>query len=152
MPPGADPQLDLLTRFLEAYPLFVYGSLMPGRSRWGLIADLVEPMRESSVSGRLFDSGIDYPAGVLDASQVGGATAQTSADEATEDDPRVHGWLLQVHPEHCEEVAHLLLAIEGDLFQPLLVRVDDSGYAAAFSWLGETSSLLVVADGRWSGD
>ena len=56
--------------------LFVYGTLMPGRLRWPLIADDVVRQRPSAVPGTLYDTGLGYPAFV-----VGG-------------DHRVPGWLL----------------------------------------------------------
>lgn len=46
--------------------LFVYGTLMPGQSRWPALAPWVEgEPGPDSVTGRLFDTGYGWPAAVI---------------------------------------------------------------------------------------
>jgi gamma-glutamylcyclotransferase (GGCT)/AIG2-like uncharacterized protein YtfP len=48
--------------------LFVYGTLRPGDVRWHLLAPfVVDDGCLDTVSGRLFDTGFDYPAASFDA-------------------------------------------------------------------------------------
>jgi gamma-glutamylcyclotransferase (GGCT)/AIG2-like uncharacterized protein YtfP len=45
-----------------ATSLFVYGTLMPGRLRWGLLAAVAVASRPDTVAGRLYDTGEGWPA------------------------------------------------------------------------------------------
>jgi gamma-glutamylcyclotransferase (GGCT)/AIG2-like uncharacterized protein YtfP len=48
--------------------LFVYGTLRPGDVRWRILEPfVVDGGWPDSVSGQLFDTGLDYPAAVFDA-------------------------------------------------------------------------------------
>jgi gamma-glutamylcyclotransferase (GGCT)/AIG2-like uncharacterized protein YtfP len=42
--------------------LFVYGTLMPGRLRWGLLEAVAVSTRPDTVAGRLYDTGAGWPA------------------------------------------------------------------------------------------
>lgn len=42
--------------------LFVYGTLMPGRLRWGLLEAAAVSSRPDTVVGRLYDTGLGWPA------------------------------------------------------------------------------------------
>lgn len=47
--------------------LFVYGTLLPGARSWEVLAPFVNGHgTPDSVSGELFDTGLGYPAGVVD--------------------------------------------------------------------------------------
>ncbi len=47
--------------------LFVYGTLRPGDVRWRFLEPfVVDEGWDDSIAGRLFDTGLDYPAAVLD--------------------------------------------------------------------------------------
>jgi hypothetical protein len=46
---------------VAADKLFVYGSTMPGQSRYGYIEHYVESSTPDAVEGLLYDSGQDYP-------------------------------------------------------------------------------------------
>ena len=47
--------------------LFVYGTLRPGDVRWHLLEPfVVDEGWPDTISGRLFDTGLDYPAAILD--------------------------------------------------------------------------------------
>lgn len=46
--------------------LFVYGTLRPGDVRWPMLEPwVVDVGHDDTVSGRLFDTGLDYPAVIL---------------------------------------------------------------------------------------
>ncbi len=75
--------------------VFVYGTLMPGDCRWSLIADDVVALRRAMVSGRLFDTGRDYP----------GARFEL--------DGTIHGWVLELRSTRSEQAIERLDAIEG---------------------------------------
>jgi len=60
--------------------LFVYGTLMPGRLRWGLLAGVAVWTVPDSVPGRLYDTGEGWPA------------ARFGADGA------IPGWVVGVLP------------------------------------------------------
>jgi gamma-glutamylcyclotransferase (GGCT)/AIG2-like uncharacterized protein YtfP len=46
--------------------LFVYGTLIPGRLRWPLLAPYATAHRPAAVPGRLFDSGQGWPVATFD--------------------------------------------------------------------------------------
>ncbi|MGI9645661.1 MAG: gamma-glutamylcyclotransferase family protein [Ilumatobacteraceae bacterium] len=51
---------------MAGHHLFVYGTLRPGDVRWHLLAPfVVDDGRPDTVAGRLFDTGLDYPAAVF---------------------------------------------------------------------------------------
>ena len=69
--------------------LFVYGTLRPGDVRWSMLEPfVVDGGVADTVAGRLFDTGLDYPAAVFggDATIVGGTYLLHSdtLDEALE--------------------------------------------------------------------
>ena len=49
----------------EPASLFVYGTLMPGRLRWPLLAPFATGHRPAGVTGALFDSGQGWPVATL---------------------------------------------------------------------------------------
>jgi gamma-glutamylcyclotransferase (GGCT)/AIG2-like uncharacterized protein YtfP len=120
-------------------PLFLYGTLQPGRSRWHAIADLVDVVGPASTNGVVVATPHGYPAADL-------AAAGT-----------VHGTL--VAPRTAATAVQLYRAVDGIegvpwLFRRRTVRVGHDraeAWAAAYAWApgqgpppGE-----VVADGRW---
>jgi gamma-glutamylcyclotransferase (GGCT)/AIG2-like uncharacterized protein YtfP len=48
-----------------ALPLFVYGTLMPGHLRWGVIEPHALGWRPAAVEGHLYDTGEGWPAAVF---------------------------------------------------------------------------------------
>jgi gamma-glutamylcyclotransferase (GGCT)/AIG2-like uncharacterized protein YtfP len=51
--------------------VFVYGTLLPGESRWHHLARFVDDAgRDDAVPGRLFDTGLGFPAAVFDEDAV----------------------------------------------------------------------------------
>ena len=55
--------------------VFVYGTLRPGDVRWCFLEPfVVDEGWDDSISGRLFDTGLDYPAALLDGRAEPGGT------------------------------------------------------------------------------
>ena len=52
--------------------IFVYDTLMPGHLRWGLVEPHAVVHRPATVPGRLFDTGLGWPAAVLETGGIGG--------------------------------------------------------------------------------
>jgi gamma-glutamylcyclotransferase (GGCT)/AIG2-like uncharacterized protein YtfP len=109
--------------------LFVYGTLMPGRLRWPLIADDVVRRRPSAVPGTLYDTGLGYPALV-----VGG-------------DGRVPGWLLRLS-ERAPAVLAQLDAVEGPRYRRTGVTTEDGVAALTYAYIGDPAGFTVL-DGPW---
>jgi gamma-glutamylcyclotransferase (GGCT)/AIG2-like uncharacterized protein YtfP len=116
--------------------VFVYGTLMPGRLRWPLVADRVVAHRPATVRGTLLDTGCGYPALVL----PGAGT--------------VHGWLLELDPDRAEGTLALLDEIEGSGYHRVPVLVDDGsdGGAPALTYVarGATAGFEPIPSGRWA--
>ena len=112
--------------------LFVYGTLMPGRLRWPLIADDVVRQRPSAVPGTLYDTGLGYPAFV-----VGG-------------DHRVPGWLLGLS-ERASTVFEQLDVVEGPHYRRTDVTTVDGVRALTYAFIGDPAGFTVL-DGPWDRD
>lgn len=55
--------------------VFVYGTLRPGDVRWHFLEPfVVDEGWDDSITGRLFDTGLDYPAAVIDERAEPGGT------------------------------------------------------------------------------
>jgi gamma-glutamylcyclotransferase (GGCT)/AIG2-like uncharacterized protein YtfP len=112
--------------------LFVYGTLMPGRLRWPLIADDVVGRRPSAVTGTLYDTGLGYPALVL-----GG-------------DRRVAGWLLGLS-DRAPAVLEHLDAVEGPRYRRTDVTTVDGVRALTYAYIGDAAGFSAL-DGPWDRD
>lgn len=133
---GAWPTTDL-----DDLPLFVYGTLQPGRQRWDQISDLVEVVGPAATAGRVTATFYGYPA-----VELGGRG-------------QVHGTLLRpVGPRAARELVSRCDAIEDapSLFQRRAapVRVEDGWtWAIVYVWnpgQGPPPGSH-VPDGRWNG-
>jgi len=112
--------------------LFVYGTLMPGRLRWPLIADDVVRQRPCTVAGTLYDTGLGYPALV-----VGG-------------DRRVPGWLLGLS-QRAPAVLEHLDAVEGPRYRRTDVTTLDGVRALTYAFVGDSAGFTLL-DGPWDRD
>ena len=112
--------------------LFVYGTLMPGRLRWPLIAADVMRQRPSAIPGTLYDTGHGYPALV-----VGG-------------DRRVPGWLLELS-ERAPTVLEELDVVEGPHYRRTAVTTVDGIRALTYAYIGDPAGFTVL-DGPWDRD
>src|SRR5262245_60887297 len=76
--------------------MFVYGTLMPGRLRWPLLARFAVDHRPAVVAGRLYDSGRGWPMAVF----VGdGSTPERVPGHVVDLDPTTLGECLVVIDE-----------------------------------------------------
>lgn len=113
----ADTLLPLST---EPIPLFAYGTLQPGQSRWAAIQHLVQGTEPAEALARRIDTGFGYP-GVVDLGK--GCTT---------------GTLLIPHEDTYHEFLRLLDSIEGhpSLFTRTLIQVQTGQLAWIYAWNG----------------
>jgi len=106
-------------------PVFAYGTLQPGESRWRHVEPYVIDHQPASAVGRRVDTGLGFPGLVLD-------------EAAT-----IHGTLLRVRPERRHELIRLLDAIEGhpDFYQRSVVRLHSGNLAWTYVWNGDSREL-----------
>lgn len=114
--------------------LFVYGTLMPGRLRWPLVADAVGARRPGAIAGTLYDTGHGYPALVL----AGGG--------------RVEGWLLGFAPEGAADLMARLDVVEGPDYRQAPVTTEDGTAAVTYEWVGPPAPTFVALAGRWENE
>ncbi|HXH56402.1 gamma-glutamylcyclotransferase family protein [Iamia sp.] len=100
------PPTGCATLAAMAPPLFVYGTLMPGHLRWGVLEQHAVGWRPAAVEGRLHDTGEGWPAAVF----VPG-------------DDLIRGWAVDLRPEVAEVVMVHLDEVEG-VTQGLFLRVE----------------------------
>ena len=114
--------------------VFVYGTLMPGESRWPALRRYAVSWGPATARGRLWDTGRGYPAVRFD--QSGDA---------------VPGVLVTIAPESAAVAVALLDRIEGEgvLYRRVWVATS-GGPAVAYEWLGPTEGLAPLAQG-WAG-
>jgi gamma-glutamylcyclotransferase (GGCT)/AIG2-like uncharacterized protein YtfP len=113
--------------------LFAYGTLMPGRLRWPLVAADVVDRRPATIAGTLYDTGRGYPALVLDAGGDAGA---------------VEGWLLGFADEHAAAVLAGLDEVEGPSYGRARVTAADGTEAVTYRYLGSPAGFVRL-DGAW---
>lgn len=104
----------------QPLPLFVYGTLRPGESRWPLVADSIRDVGETGMAGRRLDTGYGYPGLVSDPHET------------------VTGVVLSAHPEAARGLMEALDVIEGhpDLFVRTLSRTTSGSLAWVYRWQG----------------
>ena len=81
-----------------AQTVFVYGTLMPGHLRWGVLAPHARGHRPAVAVGTLYDTGNGWPAASFDPP---GSSAG------------VCGWLVDLEPTAAEDLLERLDEIEG---------------------------------------
>lgn len=126
--PRAKPSDDLSAARLNR--LFVYGTLMPGRLRWPLLAPHAVGHRLAEVPGALFDSGNGWPVAVFgDAGTVPGTVVEL--------DPAILDELLPVIDEVEDTV--------GGAFERVVVTTTDGETAWAYRYLHDVSPMTRIA-------
>lgn len=120
-------------------PLFVYGTLQPGMSRWSTIAHLVEVVSPAEARGSLVGTVFDWPAASFDGTGVvyGTLVRATSAAAAVE---------LFLAADRIEDVPRLFRRVAAP------VSVDHrTVWAAAYAWNTEQGEPpgTRLSDGRW---
>jgi gamma-glutamylcyclotransferase (GGCT)/AIG2-like uncharacterized protein YtfP len=117
----------------EPSNLFVYGTLMPGRLRWPILAPFAHGHRPTTVSGKLYDSGNGWPVAVFG------------------DDGEVPGVLVELDPELVNEALPLLDEVEGtatELLRRVEVVTADGERAWAYHCPHDVDSLTPIE--RWA--
>lgn len=116
-----------------ALPLFVYGTLMPGHLRWGVLEPHAVGWRPAAVEGRLYDTGQGWPAAVF----------------APGDDV-VRGWAVDLRPEVVDVVmAHLdeVEGVDAGLFRRVEVDLLWGEAVAAYELVADPGDLPRID--RW---
>jgi gamma-glutamylcyclotransferase (GGCT)/AIG2-like uncharacterized protein YtfP len=111
--------------------VFVYGTLMPGRLRWPLVADDVVARAPDSVRAVLLDTGRGYPAARLD---PGGST---------------HGWVLELRASTVATVLDRLDRVEGPDYQRTTVTTAAGRAVHLWIFTGDPTGFVPLPDGRW---
>jgi gamma-glutamylcyclotransferase (GGCT)/AIG2-like uncharacterized protein YtfP len=113
--------------------LFVYGTLLPGHLRWPMLEPHAVAWRDTSVAGRLYDTGNGWPAAVL-----GGGS------------DRVPGAVVELSADRAEQLLAVLDEAEGvpDLFVRIRVETLAGDHAWAYSRPGPVAGLARIE--RWS--
>lgn len=111
--------------------VFVYGTLMPGQSRWSALEPYATTWTPATAAGRLWDTRRGYPAVQF------GATG----------DP-VPGFLVLLAPERAARAIAELDRIEGEgvLFGRVEI-VTSAGPAGSYEWLGPTDDFTPMVHG-----
>jgi gamma-glutamylcyclotransferase (GGCT)/AIG2-like uncharacterized protein YtfP len=108
-------------------PVFVYGTLMPGRLRWDLVKEHVTAAEPARVAGALYDTGRGYPAACFD------------------DDGEVPGWVLTIEPSAHARLLALLDRVEGDEYRRVRVATVDGRSVEAYDWVGARDELVPLS-------
>jgi gamma-glutamylcyclotransferase (GGCT)/AIG2-like uncharacterized protein YtfP len=114
--------------------LFVYGTLMPERLRWPILAPFARSHRPAAASGRLYDSGRGWPVAVFGGDEV------------------IPGVLVELDPERVEEALPILDEVEGtatDSLRRIEVTTLDGTLAWTYHHAHTTAGLVRIE--RWEG-
>lgn len=111
--------------------LFVYGSSMPGMSRYREISEYVTRSARDSVQGQLYDSGLGYPM-----AKFGG-------------EGEVRGFVLWLDPETADAALAEMTRLESGLFHPTSVRTLSGVTAQGYEWIGVTDGYPRIE--AWGG-
>lgn len=114
--------------------VFCYGTLLPGEQRWPYLEPFVQSHEDDRVSGRLFDTGLGYPAARFDHVGV------------------IHGRVFRLDPLRFVEALDLLDEIEGavDGLYHRVSLVTSLGIAAyAYQHGGAMEGLTPISGGDW---
>ena len=111
--------------------LFVYGTLMPGHARWPHLEPFATTWTEATATGRLFDTGHDFPCATFDP-----------------DGDAIPGVVVELVDATREEALEAMDRIEGFLY--VRIEVETSvGPAWSYAWTGRTDDLTPIRS--WAG-
>jgi gamma-glutamylcyclotransferase (GGCT)/AIG2-like uncharacterized protein YtfP len=114
--------------------VFVYGTLMPGESRWSALRAFAESWEQATTSGSLWDTGQGYPAAIF---AVGGDCFP--------------GVIVTIRQDLWPQAIRRLDRIEDEGVLYRRVEISTSkGNATSYEWIGSTSSLHPMRSG-WAG-
>jgi gamma-glutamylcyclotransferase (GGCT)/AIG2-like uncharacterized protein YtfP len=116
---------------MTARAIFVYGTLLPGESRWPILAPYIAEVVEATATGRLFDTGRGYPGACF---EHGSST--------------IPGAWMRVADGQWDPVLEVLDGVEseGVLYRRVEVTTT-AGPAVSYEWLGDTSALRELPAG-----
>jgi gamma-glutamylcyclotransferase (GGCT)/AIG2-like uncharacterized protein YtfP len=128
--------------------LFVYGTLQRGESRWPFLEPFVVDAGDvDSIAGRLFDTGLGYPA-----ASVTRAPMSTSSTAAV---ARIHGHTFELARSTVDTALRTLDEVEGAV-RGLYRRVDVITTAGVRAWVYEYGAdpadhldLTPLSGGDW---
>ena len=119
--------------------LFVYGTLMTGHCRWPVLEPFVEGGEtgavRSEVTGRLYDTGRDYPAARFDQPGL------------------IHGQVFALRSARADEALGVIDRVEGGVegaYHRIEVRTSEGLSVWAYQFGGSTEGLVDL-NGRWTG-
>jgi gamma-glutamylcyclotransferase (GGCT)/AIG2-like uncharacterized protein YtfP len=122
----------------QAQHVFVYGTLRPGDVRWKLLEPfVVDEGWADTISGRLFDTGLDYPAAILDnrAEPGGIITGRTYT-------------LLSASVDRCLQILDAEEDSVGGNYRRVLTTTDRGAAAWAYEY-GDGLDLMPIESGNW---
>jgi gamma-glutamylcyclotransferase (GGCT)/AIG2-like uncharacterized protein YtfP len=122
----------------EVRHVFVYGTLRPGDVRWRFLEPfVVDEGRPDTIPGRLFDTGLNYPAAVLDGRAEPGGTivGQTYA-------------LLETTIDRCLDVLDREEDTVGGRYRRVVVTTGRGVSAFAYEY-GDGLDLVPIESGDW---
>lgn len=109
---------------------FVYGTLMPGHLRWPWLAPYVVSHHADTAPGRLYDTGLGYPAACFD------------------EPGTFPGVCCTLDPAMADEAWALLDDIEGTLYARVDLVTGSGRPATAYAWVGDRADLRPLR-GPW---
>jgi gamma-glutamylcyclotransferase (GGCT)/AIG2-like uncharacterized protein YtfP len=112
----------------DTLPVFVYGTLLPGQWYWSRISAWVDTWEPAQVRGKLYDTGLGYPAAAFGNEGV------------------IYGVLVHFRPGTHDRARAVIDEIEGEGHEYRRVQVStvEGRDAAAYEWIRDPSSLTQI--------
>ena len=118
--------------------MFVYGTLRPGDVRWRFLEPfVVDEGWDDSIPGRLFDTGLDYPAAIFDERAAPGGTVFGRTYP-----------LLETSLDACLAVLDAEEATVVGLYRRIITRTQRGTTAYAYEY-GHGLDLVPIESGDW---
>ena len=114
--------------------IFCYGTLLPGEERWQFLAPFVLAYEPDQVSGRIYDTGLGYPAALFDRVGI------------------IHGFRFRLDPAQLLDALSLLDEIEGaveGLYHRVQVTTSMGAQVHAYQYGGTPEGLVDIPEGNW---
>ena len=114
--------------------IFCYGTLLPGEERWQFLAPFVLAYEPDQVSGRIYDTGLGYPAALFDRVGI------------------IHGFRFRLDPAQLLDALSLLDEIEGaveGLYHRVQVTTAMGAQVHAYQYGGTPEGLIDIPEGNW---
>lgn len=115
-----------------ATEFFVYGTTMPGHLRYSLIEEFVADATPDRVSGRLYDTGVGYPA-----AKFGGGQSW------------IEGYRLEIREGREAEARRAFTEFEAGFFEPVTLTTEDGVTVTAYEFIGSVDDFEEIVGGTW---